>query len=180
MIKSIALVFASAAMTTFATIGAETTADKAAPPNDAQIAKIVVVADTVDVNYGKLAVKKTENPDVKAFAETMIRDHSAVNAKAVALAKKLGVTPEDSETSKSLEENGKAELKKLQQLNGVEFDKAYVDNEVSYHEAVIGVLDTTLIPNTKNAELKALLESGRPIFAAHLEHAKKLQKGLNK
>ncbi len=180
MIKSIALVLASAAMTTFASIGAETTTDKAAPPNDAQIAKIVLVADTVDVNYGKLAVKKTENPDVKAFAETMIRDHSAVNQKATALAKKLGVTPEDSETSKSLEENGKAMLKTLEELDGAEFDKAYVDNEVSYHEAVIGVLDTTLIPNTKNAELKALLESGRPIFAAHLEHAKKLQKDLSK
>lgn len=180
MFKSIALVLASAALTTFATIGAETTTEKAAPPNDAQIAKIVLVADSVDVDYGKLAVKKTENPDVKAFAETMIRDHSAVNEKATALAKKLGVTPEDSETSKSLEDQGKAELKKLKSLKGTAFDKAYVDNEVAYHEAVIGVLDKTLIPNTKNAELKALLESGKPIFVMHLEHAKKLQKQLNK
>lgn len=180
MIKSIALVLASAALTTFAAIGAETTAEKTAPPNDAQIAKIVLVADTVDVNYGKLAVKKTENPEVKAFAETMVRDHTAVNDKATALAKKLGVTPEDSETSKSLEENGKVELKKLKKLSGAEFDKAYVDNEVSYHEAVIGVLDKTLIPNVKNGELKALLESGRPIFEAHLQHAKKLQKDLKK
>lgn len=179
MIKSIALVLASAALTTFATIGAETK-DKTAAPNDAQIAKIVVVADTVDVNYGKLAVKKTENADVKGFAETMIRDHSAVNEKAIALAKKLGVTPEDSATSKSLEDTGKAELKKFKKLSGTEFDKKYVDNEVAYHEAVIDMLDKVLIPNTKNAELKALLESGRPIFVEHLGHAKMLQKKLNK
>lgn len=180
MIKSIALVIASAALTTLATIGAEPTKDKATAPNDAQIAKIVVVADTVDVNYAKAAVKKTSNKEVKTFAETMIRDHSAVNEKAIALAKKLGVTPEDSATSKSLEENGKTELKKLKELSGAEFDKKYVDNEVTYHEAVIGVLDKMLIPNVKNAELKALLESGRPIFVTHLGHAKMLQKELNK
>lgn len=180
MFKSITLVLASAAITTFATLAAEPTEDKAAPPNDAQIAKIVLVADSVDVNYGKLAVKKTKHADVKAFAETMVRDHSAVNDKATALAKKLGVTPEDSDTSKSLEKNGKTELAKLRKLSGAEFDKAYVDNEVSYHEAVIDVLDKTLITNVKNEELKALLESGRPIFVAHLEHAKKIQKKLNK
>jgi putative membrane protein len=103
-----------------------------------------------------------------------------VNDKAIALAKKLGVTPEDSDTSKSVKSNGKKELAKLKALTGAEFDKAYVDNEVSYHEAVIGLLDKTLIPNTTNAELKGLLESGRPIFAAHLEHAKMLQASLNK
>jgi putative membrane protein len=151
-----------------------------AAPTDAQIAMIVVVADTVDVNYGKLAVKKTSNQTVKEFAETMVRDHTAVNDKAVALAKKLGVTPEASDTSKSLESNGKKELAKLKALRGAEFDKAYIDNEVSYHEAVISLLDKTLIPNTKNAELKSLLESGRPIFVAHLEHAKNLQLSLGK
>jgi putative membrane protein len=98
----------------------------------------------------------------------------------VALAKKLGMTPEASDTSKSLDAGGKKELEKLKALTGADFDKAYVDNEVSYHEAVIGVLDTVLIPNTKNAELKSLLESGRPIFAAHLDHAKMLQASLNK
>lgn len=176
MLKSIALIVTSAALAAFTTIHAET----AAAPNDAQIAEIVLTADTVDVDYGKLAVKKTSNPEVKAFAETMIRDHSAVNEKVEALAKKLGVTAEASDTSKSLKTNGHKELTKLKALDGAEFDKAYVDNEVGYHEAVIGVLDKTLIPSAKNADLKALLESGRPIFVSHLEHAKHLQKSLEK
>src|SRR5438477_3048138 len=94
---------------------------------DAQIVMIVVVADTVDVDYGKLAVKKTSNQAVKEFAETMVRDHTAVNDKAIALAKRLGVTPEESDTSKSLKSNGKKELAKLKTLTGTEFDKAYVD-----------------------------------------------------
>jgi putative membrane protein len=110
----------------------------------------------------------------------MIRDHTAVNDKAAALAKKINLTPEASETSKSLSANGEKELAKLKKMHGAEFDKAYIDNEVSYHEAVIGVLNSTLIPNAKNADLKALLETGKPIFESHLEHAKTLQKSLNK
>ena len=179
MLKSSALILASIAVAAVSTANAEDKAS-ASVPTDAQIAMIVVVADTVDVDYGKLAVKRTSNQAVKEFAETMVRDHTAVNDKAIALTKKLGVTPEESDTSKSLKSNGKKELAKLKALTGAEFDKAYVDNEVSYHEAVIGLLDKTLIPNTRNAELKSLLESGRPIFVAHLEHAKKLRASLNK
>ena len=179
MLKSFVLMLASLAVAAVSTASAEDKASASAP-TDAQIAMIVVVADTVDVDYGKLAAKKTSNQAVKEFAETMVRDHTAVNDKAIALAKKLGVTPEASDTSKSVKADGKKELAKLKALAGAEFDKAYVDNEVSYHEAVIGLLDKTLIPNTRNAELKSLLESGRPIFAAHLEHAKKLQASLNK
>src|SRR5437762_9848980 len=101
MLKSSALILASIALTAVSTANAEDNG-AASAPTDAQIAMIVVVADTVDVDYGKLAVKKTSNQAVKEFAETMVRDHTAVNDKAIALAKKLGVTPEASDTSKSL------------------------------------------------------------------------------
>jgi len=179
-LKAFVLILTSVAMAALSTTANAADKASASAPTDAQIAMIVVVADTVDVDYGKLAVKKTSNQAVKEFAETMVRDHSAVNDKAIALAKKLGVTPEASDTSKSLKADGKKRLAKLKALTGAEFDKTYVDNEVSYHEAVISLLDKTLIPNTKNAELKHLLEGGRPIFAAHLEHAKKLQASLGK
>ncbi|MFL6531031.1 MAG: DUF4142 domain-containing protein [Chthoniobacterales bacterium] len=178
MLKPLALTLTAAALATVATARAQETA--AAPPNDAQIAMIAVVADSVDIDAGKLAAEKSKNKAVKEFAETMVRDHTAVNAKATALAKKLNVTPEESATSKSLKSGGDAQLAKMKSMSGAEFDKAYVDNEVSYHETVMGALDKTLIPNTKNAELKALLESARPIFVHHLDHAKELQKSLEK
>ena len=178
MIKKIALVVMSAVLAVFTTAHAQTS--EAAPPNDAQIAQIVLTADTVDIDYGNLAVKKTKNAEVKAFAETMIRDHTAGNDKAAALANKISLTPEASATSKSLKADGDKMLAKLKGMSGGEFDKAYIDNEVSYHESVIGALDQTLLPNAKNAELKSLLETGRPIFTSHLEHAKQLQKSLNK
>lgn len=149
-------------------------------PNDAQIAHIVVTANTIDVDYGKIAVEKTNNVKVKEFAETMIRDHSAVNKQASELAAKLGVTPADNDTSKSLVDGSKTETEKLNSLSGAEFDKEYVTNEVNFHTAVIDALDKVLLPNTSNSELKALLEAGRPIFIAHLEHAKMLQSELAK
>ena len=89
----------------------------------------------------------------------MIRDHTSVNNQATALAKKLGMTPEASDTSKSLKSDGEKEIAKLKAMHGAEFDKAYIDNEVAYHESVIGALDKVLLPNAKNAELKSLLDS---------------------
>jgi putative membrane protein len=150
----------------------------ASAPTDPQIAMIVVTADNVDIAGGKLAAKKSSNAKVKEFAELMVRDHTSVNNQATQLAKKLNVTPEESPTSKSLKSDGAKTLAKLRGLSGAEFDKAYIDNEVTYHETVIKALDNTLIPNAKNSELKALLESGRPIFESHLNHAKELQTSL--
>ena len=147
---------------------------------DPQIAMIAVTADSVDIDAGKLAEQKASSKEVKDFGATMVRDHTAVNAKATALAKKLNVTPEESTASKGLKADGDAMLTKLKGLSGAEFDKAYVDNEVAYHEKVIETVTKTLIPNTKNAELKALLESAGPIFTSHLEHAKHLQASLKK
>jgi putative membrane protein len=176
MLKSLIVVLA--AFATFSNVHAQNEA--AAPPTDAQIAMIAVTANSVDIDAAKMAKQKTSNKAVKEFTETMVRDHTAVNTKATALVKKLGVTPEESDTSRSLRSDGDKKMAELKTMTGAQFDKAYIDNEVSYHEAVLGVLDKTLIPNSKNAELKSLLESARPIFVSHLDHAKKLQASLSK
>jgi putative membrane protein len=147
-------------------------------PSDAQIAHIVVTANQVDIDAGKLAESKGSKADVKAFGKQMVTDHTAVNGQAVALAKKLNVTPQDNPTSESLKKGGEDNVKKLQGLSGAAFDKAYVDHEVAYHEAVLDAIDKTLIPNAKNEELKALIVKVRPAFVGHLEHAKKIQATL--
>lgn len=144
-------------------------------PNDAQIAGIVVTANTVDIDAGKLAQKRSKNKQVRAFAKQMVTDHSGVNKQATALVKRLKVTPSDSDTSQSLKSGGDANLANLKTLKGAAFDKAYVDNEVSYHQTVIDALDNTLIPSAQNAELKETLVNVRPAFVAHLEHAKHIQ-----
>ena len=149
-------------------------------PNDAQIAHIVVTANQVDIDAGKLAEKKAKSADVKAFGKQMVTDHSGVNKQAVALAKKLGVKPEDNPTSESLKKGGEENVKHLKTLKGAEFDKAYVDHEVAYHEQVLDAIDKVLVPSAKNEELKGLIVKVRPAFVAHLEHAKSLQAKLGK
>jgi len=162
----------------FAGVLAQAQTSPAAAPTDPQIAMIVVTADNVDIAAGKLAAKKSSNAKVKEFAELMVRDHTSVNKQATDLAKKLNLTPEQSPTSQSLKSDGDKMMTKLRGLKGAEFDKAYIDNEVTYHEAVIKAMDDTLIPNAKNADLKALLEKGKPIFVSHLDHAKEVQSSL--
>ena len=147
-------------------------------PTDPQIAAIVVTANQVDIDAGKLAKSRTHSKDVRAFAQQMVTDHSAVNKQAVALAKKLKVKPEPNATSASLQKGGDENVAKLKKESGAAFDKAYVAQEVTYHQAVLDALDKTLIPSADNAELKALLVKVRPAFAAHLEHAKHLQSQL--
>lgn len=142
---------------------------------DAQIAAIVVAANQVDIDAGKFAADKSTDANVQGFAKTMVTDHSAVNKSAVELVTKLHVTPEANDTSRALTDGGEKNLSTLRGLDGKAFDKAYVDHEVAYHEQVIAALDTVLIPNAENAELKALLVKVRPAFIAHLGHAKHLQ-----
>ena len=151
---------------------------RAAGPTDPQIAAIVVTANQVDIDAGKFAASKSHSKDVKDFAQLMITDHSGVNKSATELVQKLHVTPESNDTSQSLQKGGDDNLAALKKLTGSEFDRAYVDHEVVYHQAVLDAVDTTLIPNAQNAELKALLVKVRPAFLAHLEHAKHLQSSL--
>jgi putative membrane protein len=151
-----------------------------AAPTDPQIAAIVVTANQVDIDAGQLALSKAKSPDVKTFAQLMITDHSGVNKSATELVQKLHVTPESNPTSQSLQKGGDDNLAALKKLSASAFDRAYVDHEVAYHQAVLDAVDTTLIPSAQNAELKALLVKARPAFVAHLEHAKHLQSELGK
>lgn len=147
-------------------------------PSDAQIAAIVVTANQVDIDAGKLAQTKASSQQVKDFATLMVTDHTGVNKSATELVTKLHVTPEPNDTSKSLQKGGDDNLAALKKLNGAAFDKAYVDHEVTYHQAVLDAVDKTLIPSAQNAELKALLVKVRPAFVAHLGHAKNVQRSL--
>src|SRR4026208_1054166 len=146
--------------------------------NDAQIASIVVTANQVDIDAGKLAHSMATDAGVKKFAQLMITDHTGVNKSATALVTRLKVTPEDNPTSQSLKSEGEKNVADLKRLEGKAFDKAYIDHEVDYHQQVIDAMDKTLIPDAQNAELKALLVKVRPAFVAHLEHAKKIQATL--
>lgn len=149
-------------------------------PNDAQIAEIVTTANQIDIDGGKTAESKASNSQVKSFGKEMVTDHSASNRSVEQLAKKLNVKPESSATSKKLKSMAEENEKKLAGLKGAEFDKAYIDNEVNFHQLVLDMLDKTLIPSASNSELKAALTTTRPVIAGHLAMAKKIQGSLGK
>ncbi len=158
--------------------GGATAAYADTPLNDAQIAHIAYTAGQIDIDAAKQALSKSTNKAVRSFAEEMVRDHGAVNVKALALVKKLGVTPEANSTSAALTKQATAERAKLAQLKGAAFSKAYVANEIAYHKAVNAELRGTLIPDAKNAELKTLLETGLTLFTEHQTHAEHLSKRI--
>ena len=148
--------------------------------SDPEVASVAVVANQIDIGYAEIAKKKSKDAEVLKFAETMINDHNSVIEKAAALVKKLGVTPKDNDVSKKLLADAKKTKEMLESKSGNAFNKAYVDNEVAYHKAVIDAVEGLLIPETDNAELKALLQNVVPALKAHLSHAEMLQKNMQK
>lgn len=154
------------------------TAAFAQAPSDPQIVGIVVAANQIDIDYAKIALTKSKNKEVRDFAQQMVTDHNAVQKSVFDLGAKLKVKPAASDTQKSLNDGAAKERAELKKLRGAAFDKAYIDNEVSYHQAVIDAVSNTLIPSAQNAELKQTLVSTAPAFVGHLEHAKKVQSDL--
>jgi putative membrane protein len=147
---------------------------EAAAPTDPQIAHIAYTAGSLDIAAGKQALKLSHNSAVRDFATEMVRDHQAVNDKALALTKKLHVTPQANPTSASLTKAADAERAKLSHLRGAAFDREYINNEVAFHKTVNDALQSTLIPSAHNGELKSLLQSALTLFREHQAHAEQL------
>ena len=168
----------SAAIAAVCLLGGGAFAQSAAKPTDPQIGHIAYTAGQIDIQAAKQALQKSKNKEVLAFANDMLRDHKAVNDKALALVKKLNVTPQDNDTSKALAKQAADKRIELAKLNGAAYDKAYIDNEVAYHKTVNGALQDTLIPSASNPELKDLLTTGLKIFQGHQEHAEHVAASL--
>lgn len=149
-------------------------AESPADLNDLEIAHVAYTADSIDIRYAYLALAKSKNPAIHEFARTMIRDHTAVNEKALDLVAKLNVSPQDNFLSQQLNAQADQLVEEMSQLSGDAFDRRYAENELAYHSAVNGLVEGTFIPNIENAEVKALFEEALVIFKAHEKHAEKM------
>ncbi len=150
----------------------------AAKIDDPTIVAIFDAANTWDVETSGVALKKSHNKDVRAFARMMVRDHKAVRQLGRDLAHKLNVTPTPPGKDFALYQDHVAAMKTLRNTRGAAFDKAYIDHEVAYHQAVIDAITNTLLPATQNADLKKLEVQVAPNFQAHLVAAKQVQQQL--
>jgi putative membrane protein len=168
----------SAAIAAICLLGGSAVAQSAAKPTDSQIAHIAYTAGVIDVAAAKQALARSKDKTVRSFAEDMVRDHEAVNKQALDLVKKLNVTPEDNDTSRSLTKQASEKSVELSKLSGAAFDRAYVANEIAYHKTVNGALESLLIPSASNAELKSLLQTGLKVFQGHQQHAEHVAAAL--
>ncbi len=168
----------SALTAVLAMTGAQASAQDVAAMNDLEFAHIAYTADNIDIRYAYLALALSNNPDIHEFANTMIRDHTAVNEAALGLLDKLGATAQDNAVSQSLNANAEEIINGFVKLRGAEFDAAYAANELAYHQSVNDLVENTMIPNIDNAEVKALFLQGLEIFKAHEVHAEMMVKAL--
>ena len=145
---------------------------------DANIVAIVLMANKMDIENARMALGKTKDPAVKAFANQMVEDHTSATRQTTDLAAKLSLKPEEDDSSRQLEAASDSTRKTIDESKGTGFDKAYIDNEVVAHQAVLDMLDKTLIAGATNPELKSLLESTRSVIVKHLAHAKSVQASL--
>lgn len=142
--------------------------------NDLEMAHVAVTASTIDIAYAHLALALSENEEVRGFAETMIRDHTAVTGQVVALARKLKVQAQDNPMSRQLQADARRVRDRLSRLRGAEFDRAYAENELGYHQTVNGVVADAFIPNIENGEVKSAFWGALVIFLEHERHAERM------
>jgi putative membrane protein len=141
--------------------------------DDPTIVAIFDAANTSDIETGELGAKKGSTKEIRDFGAMLARDHKNVRQQGRDLAKKLGVTPTPPKDDDSMKSHA-AVMKQLNSLSGPAFDKAFLQNEVGYHDAVIAAVTKTLLPAIQNAELKDLVTKVAPAFVAHRDAAKNL------
>jgi putative membrane protein len=151
--------------------------------SDPNIAAMVLAANNTDISYARIALAPTrensatraERPDVRAFAQRMLTDHTGVNGLVNDLLTKLNVAPEENTASLDFRDESANKRDAMRDLSGYAFDSTYIENEVAYHVKFLATIDSVLIPASRNAELKALLTAVRPAVAAHLAHAEQVR-----
>lgn len=145
--------------------------------DDPTIVAIFDAANTLDMQTGALAEKMARSKDVHEFGEMMVRDHGAVRKQGRDLAASLKITPTPPADFALATAHVEA-MRKLSALKGRDFDRAYLQNEIAYHNAVIDAVTKTLLPAIQNAQLKDLVTKVAPAFVAHRDRAVNLLANL--
>lgn len=145
---------------------------------DPQIVAVVSTANMGEISHGQIALQKAQMPQVRAFAQKMVTDHTANEQQGQALASRLGITPQQNDVSMMLKKDGDEAMMKLNQASAQDFDKTYIKSQVKIHKMVLETLDKKLIPSAQNAELKSMLVQTRGAVAMHLQMAEQLHAAM--
>lgn len=164
------------------TVTGDTTTNAIAPApsgtwTDPNIFALLDEANMADSSAGSIAATKGTSSEVREFAKRMMRDHHTLRAQGAALAKKLTITPA-APSDDPVIPMAQDETNTLNSTaKGKDFDKAYIDDEVKAHKAVLD-LATKASGQTQNTELKNLIQKAAPVIQSHLDKAEAIQKSL--
>lgn len=169
------LLFA-AVLSFFTAACASMTGTTSSMPNvDGHIANIAMVANEGEAQQGTAAAARATSADVRSFAQMMVTDHTnALNA-ARDTASRNGIAPLENDTTRALRDGTPRVIANLDTYRGADYDRRYMDYQIALHQWLLNGLDTTLIPQASNAELKSLLQTQRGSVAAHLEQARAIR-----
>lgn len=178
VVFAVALVSAVAITVTAATRANARAEVLAAPQlDDAAIVAIFDLANTADIESGRLGADRAVNKEVRDYGAMLSQVHTEVRQKGRDLAKKLGVTPA-LPPDNTMGRDHAAAMARLSKLSGAEFDRAFVAHEQAFHKAVLDAVKGTLLPAIRNQELKDFVASLGPAFEAHRVMAEHLEKKL--
>lgn len=148
--------------------------------SDAETASIMSTANTAEIQEGQLALQKSRNDAVRQFAQRMISDHTALNQELMAHMRRRDGKAGDNPITHQLMSNAQQSTRNLQQLDGMQFDRAYIQNQVAMHQWLLNTLDNALIPSADSNRLEADLREARDVIAAHLQHARQIQSSMGR
>ena len=145
--------------------------------DDPTIVAIFDAANTADIETGRLAAERGKSAEVRAFGAMLARDHESVRKQGRDLAQRLGVTPTPPADDASARAHAQA-METLRAKQGDDFDRAFLDHEVKFHQDVIDAVNGTLLPAIQNAEVRTLVVTVAPAFEAHRAAAAKLREKI--
>lgn len=145
---------------------------------ESQIIDIMMTVDKEEIAAAQEVAKKKVIPSVDLYAKYLIQQHQSNLEELTQLAQQLGVEPKESVISNSMIANGKHDLKALSELQGKAFEKAFIEAMVKGHQEGLELINTKLLPQTKNAQLKVFVERFRNMVSEHLERGLKIQRTL--
>ena len=148
--------------------------------SDNDIAAIVTNANQGEVDQGQAAASRANSPEVRAFAQMMVTDHSNALTQARSLFSSNNINASDNDLSRNLVSNSQQTINAVTTYTGTDFDRQYIQSQVDVHSWLLKTLDSTLIPSAHNRDLRNFLQTQRTAVAAHLARAQQIQSGLGR
>ncbi len=149
-------------------------ADEAELPGaDTQFLAKAIVSGRNEVELSQLAAQKAAQPDVKHFAEHMVKEHTAVNEKLMNEAQRHKINTKGTYGTPPLEPSPEAQATKnqLSGLSGDKLDKAYMQKMIDDHVQAIAMFKDEA-KDGKDSALRTLADTVLPNLEQHLKEAR--------